>query len=164
MKVKVRRSARQTGIVILQDTRETNPILFTTDEEISGTRRETLNYGDYQALYPDGSKSKIVFERKALPDLWGTMTKGHSRFIDEMSRAKAAGSSLVLIVEAPFSRILVGFDRSKYPGTAMIKKLWTLFHAYRLPVIFCQNRQDMSAYIAWSFIAEKLHRERLAKT
>lgn len=163
MKLKVRKSATPSGIVVLQDTRETLPIVFSTEEGIVGSKRQKLDFGDYQALYPDGSRSSVVFERKSVPDLWITMTKGHNRFMREVERAKEKKTRLVLIIEAPFSRILVGFERSRYSGTAMVKKLWTLHHSYDLPFVFCQSRQDMSSYMAWSFIAEKLHRERLER-
>lgn len=163
MKVKVRQKPAKNKIVILQDTRETLPIIFPRDEAIAKVRRVKLHFGDYRALYPDGSQSFIVFERKSVADLWGTMTKGHGRFMAEMQRARKAKASLVLIVEAPFSRVLTGFERSRYPGTAMIKKLWTLFHSYGLPMVFCQSRQDMSNYIAWAFIGEGRHRNLLEK-
>lgn len=160
MKLRLKRTARKTGITILQDSRETRPIQFARDEVIQKIQRTKLEYGDYRAILCDGKPSKIVFERKSVADLWTTMTKGHNRFLAELERAKAEKAKLVLIIEAPFSSILIGFERSRYPGTAMVKKLWTLFHSYDLPFIFCQSRQDMSNYMAWSFIAEQLHRER----
>lgn len=163
MKVKVLKRSTRRGIIILQDTRETLPIMFSRDESIAAVRKIKLNFGDYQALYPDGSRSSIVFERKSVADLWTTMTKGHERFMNELQRAVKARAKLVLIIEAPFSSILIGFERSKYPGTAMIKKLWTLSHVYGLPFVFCQNRHDMSSYITWSFISEHLHKERMKK-
>lgn len=163
MKVKIRKKNSRKGITILQDTRETQPILFSRDETIVGVRRTKLHYGDYRAEYPDGSRSRTVFERKSVADLWGTMTKGHNRFMAEMERARKEEASLVLIIEAPFSRILTGFDRSRYPGTAMVKKLWTLYHSYGLLIVFCQSRQDMANYIAWSFVGEGRHRKLLEK-
>lgn len=160
MKLRIKKRPSLPGITILQDSRETRPIQFSRDEVIRNIQRTKLEYGDYRAILCDGKPSKIVFERKSVADLWTTMTKGHNRFLAELERAKAERAKLVLIIEAPFSSILVGYDQSKYPGTAMVKKLWTLFYSYDLPFIFCQSRQDMSNYIAWSFIAEQLHHER----
>ena len=163
MKVRIAKKARPKGIVVLRDSRESHPIAFKREEHIVGTERIKLHVGDYQALYPDGSRSFVVFERKSVPDLWCTMTKGHSRFMNELALSKKMEVRLVLIVEAPFSAILSGFYRSRYPGTAMVKKLHTLFHVYGLPSVFCTSREDMSNYIAWSFISEGLHSQRIKK-
>lgn len=148
------------GITILCDSRETRPIKFPRIDPIVAIERCKLDAGDYQALFPDGSMSSVVFERKSIADLWGTMTKGHNRFMAEHDRAVRADLDLVLIVEAPFSRILAGFERSRYPGEVMMKKLGTLHHKYELRLVFCQSREDMSNYMAWAFVSEYLHKTR----
>ena len=145
------------GITILFDSRETRPILFQKDDPIVSIQRTKLDCGDYQALFPDGSRSWLIFERKSIADLWGTMTKGHTRFMKEHGRSPK-GSGFIVIVEAPFSRILAGFDRSKYPGEILVRKLWMLWKDHGIFTVFCQSRQDMANYISHAFISEYRYR------
>ncbi len=105
-----------------------------------------LDYGDY-ALEVDGVKVPIYFERKEIGDLFGTMGKGHKRFKAEMARAEADKSKLILVIEASFSDVLGGYSYSKIPGTAMIKKLATLYVKYGLEIHFFNGRTEMRRYI-----------------
>lgn len=158
--MKIKKKVKRDGIIVLTDTRETNPIQFMREESIVGFRRTKLEVGDYQALFPDGSCSQTVFERKSIPDLWGTLTRGHDRFKKELQRAKESDIKLVLIVENSFSTILQGFDRSRYSGPSMAKRVWTFHHKHGLEIVFCNGRLDMANYMSWAFITELLHKER----
>ena len=80
------------------DTREQKPLEFTSDI-VSTVQRTKLPYGDY-ACSINGEKCPIVFERKSLSDLYGTLGKGMSRFKKEINRSIEDGRKLVIIVEA----------------------------------------------------------------
>ena len=141
-------------MIILSDTNEIKPLSFRLDSILIEVQRFNLPVGDYRALYADGSMSKVVFERKSLPDLWGTMTKGHKRFMNEVRYAKELGIDLYLIIENSFSEVEDGFERSDFGGSSMVKKLGTLFHKYHLPVIFTAGREDMARFIKLFFVSE----------
>lgn len=160
MRVKLKvpiKSKAKFGIFIHYDTRETLPLRFPKDPMIVGVKRIKLDVGDYRGFSQKTGIGKLVFERKSIADLWGTMTKGHNRFMREHERALDSGIKLVVIVERPFCEILTGFHRSIFAGTAMVKKLWTMRHKYGIETVFCKGREDMADYISWALICEFLH-------
>lgn len=129
------------------DTREQLPLDFPTDHVLTGSERMTLSVGDYACRFLDGTIPPVRFERKSLPDLFGTMTSGYPRFKREMGRATAEGLTLILLVESPLLAVLNGTPRSQYSGESMIQKLFTLMIRYRLTIIFCKGRVEMARYI-----------------
>lgn len=64
-------------MTILVDTREQKPFF-------RGAKRKTLNVGDYTTTK---LLNKFHIERKSLLDLYGTLTKGNTRFKYELFRA-----------------------------------------------------------------------------
>ena len=145
------------GISIHIDTRETLPLRFPKEQFLLGTKRIKLDVGDYRGFSQMTGPGKLAFERKSVADLWGTMTKGHKRFMREHERALDSGVKLVVIVERPFQEILGGFYRSIFAGTAMVKKLWTMRNKYGIETVFCRGREDMADYIFWALMCEFLH-------
>lgn len=139
-------------------------MVFPNDDVLTEVKVGTLQVGDYRALFTDGTPSKVVFERKSLADLWGTMTRGHQRFKREMEKAEELGVELVLIVECQVGQIRAGFDRSEFSGDSMLKKLGTLWHKYGLQTVFCEGRRDMAEYILWRFKSEGYNRVRSLQT
>lgn len=139
---------------IVVDSRETLPLSFTKCGVISDVIVSKLEVGDYQAEYSDGSRSKTVFERKSLADLFKTMTSEYKRFKNEMKRARELNMNLVVIVEATFSEVLEGYTHSTWSGASMVKKLGTLWFKHKLPTLFMNGRDEMKSYITQWFIAE----------
>lgn len=137
----------------MMDTREQDGIDFPLDNILTEVVREGLSVGDYACRFKDGTIPPVRFERKSLGDLFGTMTSGYPRFKRELVRAKEQGLDIVLIVECPMLTVLSGYSRSQFPGESMVQKLFTLMIRYRLPVVFCKNRQEMAAYIRGYFEA-----------
>lgn len=103
--------------------------------------------GDYVAEYTDGTRCPIYFERKSLPDLWGTMTEGHSRFKNEIEKAKTRQVGLVLAIEGSVADVAAGYAYSKFSGESMLRKLMTMWLKYDLTPLFCGNRESMANII-----------------
>ena len=137
-------------MIMVQDTREQKELDFSKIEGVEKVEKMTLPYGDYTAIV-HGRPVPVLFERKGLGDLFGTMTSGYDRFKAEMDRAKVSNMKLILIVEGTYGDVEAGYAHSKYPGTAMIKKLHTLRSKYDLETIFCESRRVMAKTIAGFF-------------
>lgn len=132
---------------MLQDRREQLPLSFPSDPILTEVRKETLPIGDYQPEFEDGTRPPVVFERKSVADLAGTLTTGYSRFKAEMLRAKEAGLSLIVIVEDSLTKVRKGAPYSQESGESLLQRCFTLMLRYRLPIIFCQNRREAARYI-----------------
>lgn len=134
------------------DSREQKTLDFEGIEGVEKVETMGLSYGDYSAIV-HGKPVPLIFERKGFSDLWGTMTSGYDRFKREMERAKADNVKLILIIEGSYSDVWNGFERSKYDGASMLKKLATLYVKYDLEYVFCESRRVMARRIADTFYA-----------
>ncbi len=80
------------GFQILIDTKEQKPY------RIAGAQFASLVTGDYSVL---GLESCFAIERKTLSDLWGSLTKGHARFRNEIMRAESFLDFIILVEASP---------------------------------------------------------------
>ena len=133
-------------MIIIQDSREQLELDFSGIEGVEKVEKMGLAYGDYTAIV-HGKPCPIVFERKGLGDLFGTMGKGYERFKREMQRAKDDNVKLILIIEGSYTDVWNGFERSQIDGASMLKKLSTLYIKYDLEFIFCESRRVMARRI-----------------
>lgn len=144
-------------ILIIRDTREQSPLSFSTYKEIDRSEDIAIPFGDYTAMIgsdEEGFKQvPVVFERKSISDLWGTMTSGYERFRKEIKKAEEAKFKLILITECSYSEVAHGFDRSEYTGESMIKKLSMLYVKYDLEWWPCSGREEMAHRIVATFSA-----------
>lgn len=147
-------------MVILMDTREQAGLEFPTDSILTAVERCTLSVGDYACRFLDGTMPPVRFERKSIPDLFGTLTGGYARFKREVERAQSEQLMLILIIESPLLTVLDSHSYSSFSGPSMVQKLFTLMIRHKLPVIFCRNREDMALYIRNYF--EAIGREYIA--
>ena len=145
--------------MILQDSREQRALPFKVGGSIHEVSVETLRVGDYGCRYLDGTVPPIFFERKSVGDLWGTMTAGYPRFKKEMSRGWDSGVTIILAIEATLTEVYGGFSRSQVAGDSMVQKLFTLQRRHNLPLVFCDGRAEMVAYITEFY--EAIGREKL---
>ena len=81
------------------DSREQQPLKFNIKSILQG-----LTFGDYR-LNDDEFTQNCCIERKALTDLFGTLSTGYERFCREIERAQAAGFYLVVVVESSMQSI-----------------------------------------------------------
>lgn len=111
-----------------------------------------LAFGDYSAIVR-GKVVPIVFERKGLQDLFGTLGAGHDRFKRELERAKKAEFKLVLMIEGTYTDVWNGCEYSQIDGRTILKVLATMYTKYDLEYHFCESRRVMARRIADTFSA-----------
>ena len=138
---------------MLIDTREQSVLSFPLSLLVTAVETVTLPVGDYACLFKDGTQPPVVFERKSLADLFGTMTSGYPRFKREMVKAKQLGLTLILIIEGTLTDVLGGTIHSSMAGASLLQKLFTLQVRYGLQPVFCDGRQEMSRYIVETYAA-----------
>ena len=127
---------------------------------ISEVRSVGLPFGDYQAEYLDGVRSTVVFERKSIGDLFGTLSSGMKRFRREIERSKQVGARLVIAVEGTIEEVEQGHEYSTKSGETILKTLGTLMFKHGIPTMFNPSRADMARMITWVFESEGYHRRR----
>lgn len=86
---------------IVIDTREQRPLPFKPDQPC---RRATLKTGDYSI---SGFEDCFTVERKSLPDLVQTLTRGRARFVNELERMKPYKFK-GLVIEVPWIVVTFG--------------------------------------------------------
>ncbi len=129
------------------DSREQRPINFEVSGSVSTVTTEGLPFGDYWATYENGEEMPIVFERKGMADLFGTLTSGMERFKKELQRCKENNFKMILIVEGTLSEVLVGTLHSTVEGKTILKTMFTLWVKYDLTPVFCPNRSEMKRFM-----------------
>jgi len=145
---------------ILIDSREKNPLTF-NHPKITTAITCKLDVGDYTAMFEDNIMSGVYFERKAIGDLWGSLTKDYNRIKKEIERARAVEVTLIIIVEGNLSKIFKGYRHSKIQGVSIIKTLFSVWCRYGILPVFVKDREEMSEYIIHYFWA--LERKRKSK-
>lgn len=145
---------------IIIDTREQKPLVF-NHKFITSVEVKGLNVGDYGAMSSE-YVHPVVFERKSINDLYGTLSGGYERFKAEIERAKEQNTKIIIIVEGHLKRILMGTAFSKRTPESIVYQLFTLRVRYDVETVFCANREEMAEYITQFYIAH--HKEYLDKT
>lgn len=132
---------------IIVDTREQKP-LFTKNIEL-----KKLDAGDYSIK---GYEDKIAIERKSLPDLFGTLGKGHARFKRELERAKTL-NYFAIVIDGNYSdcmnKTFPGAYHSKMKGYVIMSILFTLHVKYGIIFFFSNNRTQSKSIIREIFKA-----------
>lgn len=127
---------------VLIDSREQLP-LFKGDQ----FKKATLYVGDYTT---EKLNDKFFIERKSPMDLYGTLTKGHRRFRDELLRAEFNGMKLVLVVECPRKEFVGmkfnGSARLQLTPTHVEKITRTTLERYGVEVVWCKSREHAKRY------------------
>jgi ERCC4-type nuclease len=100
----------------------------------------------------------VVFERKSINDLYGTLSKGYSRFKQEIERSKGLRILLIIIVEGSLRRVLSGCSNSRRTPISIVYQLFTLRVRYGIETVFTNTREEMSQYITHYFLAEEKER------
>jgi len=138
-------------LTLIVDTREQRPLEFSAYTHSFSTVRDTLYAADYGCRWPDGVEMPVVFERKSLSDLFGTLTHGMERFKRELDRANKGGQKIVLIIEGTMSEVLAGIPHSTVRGESILKTVFTLWTKYDLMPVFCPNRSEMERFITETY-------------
>lgn len=141
---------------IVIDTREQLPLKF-THKSITGIMNYCLDVGDYGAIFSDTYTVPIVFERKSINDLYGTLSQGYERFKKEIERAEKQNLQVIIIVEGSLSRILQGCGYSKRTPASIVYQIFTIWVRYGVQTVFCKDREEIAEYISQFYIAH--HKE-----
>ena len=153
---------------IIIDTREQEPLIF-ADPLVTETYTTKLEVADYAAEFKNGYCPPVVFERKSINDLFGTLGKGYERFKRELEAAKELGLQVIIIVEGTLFDVLMGIPHSQRDGSSVVKQLFSIWIRYNVYPVFCSNRVEMAQYIVHFYSAigrraqEDLRNERRAK-
>lgn len=126
---------------IVVDSREQNP-LWTKNVTV-----KKLDTGDYSI---EGHENEISIERKSLPDLFGTLGKGHKRFKKELERALKLKYFAIVVEGNITDCINKNFDgsfHSKMKGYVIFKIITTIHIKYKIPVFFVNNRPEAKKLI-----------------
>jgi len=108
-----------------------------------------LDEGDYNT--PE-LIDKIVVERKSAADLYGSINKGHIRFMDELQRARFKGKRVYIFVECSRKDFLEfcdfnKFTKRKIKTEQLNKTLDTIEEKYQPIYVWCDGRIDMEIKI-----------------
>ena len=126
-------------IQIICDSREQCPFTFTGYPAVVTVG--TLASSDYSL---HGFSDRIGIERKSLPDLVGCLTGERERFERELCRLRGYDCAAV-VVEASSDDLRAGRYRSKLDAGAAWQSVLAFSMRYRVPFIFCQDREDAEA-------------------
>jgi ERCC4-type nuclease len=132
-------------LIVIVDTREQRPLSLKCE-----TVRKTLKFGDYGAMVGD-YQIPVVFERKGLGDLYGSLTFGYDRLRRVFDRADKAGFKLIIAIEGTKERVLEGYHHSSREPESIIKQLETIHRKYGVEHKFFKNRPEMATFIAEFF-------------
>lgn len=133
---------------IIIDTREQLPLKFTCE-----TARECLPVGDYGGKFFDGTSCAVVFERKSINDLYGSLSQGYERFKKEIIKSSENSIRLIIIIEGSLNTVLRGTPNSRRTPISIIHQLFTIRARYGIETVFTNSRDEMSKYITHFFKA-----------
>lgn len=136
-----------TKFTIIRDTREQKGKgwNFRASANCNKMVIEKLDVGDYAI---QGLEDTIMFERKTIGDLWGTLgnTKNYQRFLREMKRAQNHKLKF-LIIEGNLADIDKGYRYSQVSANNIHAKLTSLQVKHNLHVIFAGNGKRAQTYV-----------------
>lgn len=112
-----------------------------------------LDVGDYGAEFEDGHIPPFFFDRKSIPDLFGTMGNGYEQFKNCIIRSQEANVQLFIIIEGTLTDVFKGHKHSLIEGSTVVYKLFTIWIKYGVQSIFVESRKEMAEYITQFFIA-----------
>ncbi len=142
-------------LVLIQDSREQAPLKFKKGV-FDNVVIKALPVGDYGLVVePLSEPFPLIFERKSLGDLFGTLSnkKSIECFKRELARAKERNIILVLLIEASMKAVSEGYKYSLVGGDSLLKTVFTLWVKYGLVPVFCENRRTAARFVEESFTA-----------
>lgn len=137
-------------MIVIVDTREQAPLKFSCE-----TIRKGLKFGDYGAMVGD-YQIPVVFERKSIGDLYGSLTFGYDRLRRVFERAAKAEYKLIIAIEGSKEKVLKGYSHSARDPASIIKQLETIERKYNIAHIFFASRISMQNGIQEFFLNEEV--------
>jgi len=128
---------------IIVDTREQKPFLFKAYPDIK-INFDTLKTGDYSLL---NHETRFCIERKSLPDLFQTLSRGRKRFKAEFLRMQEMAGAC-LVIEADSFYDIFKFSQNNRYSKMNPKSIWHTLLAwgicYKIPVYFIGIKRDVA--------------------
>lgn len=131
------------------DTREQTPLKFIGVE----TSSKKIDFGDYSCILSDGHVVPVVFERKSVCDLFGTMSVGYERFRNEINRCKESNFKMIIIIEGVLTKVSKGISHSCRSGDSVLSQLFTIWIKYDITPVFCKDQEESSKFITLFYTA-----------
>jgi ERCC4-type nuclease len=122
------------GIVVIADTREQEPYLFTPTRIT--TIRRALVAGDYSLA---GLENCVAVERKTVEDLVKTVIRRRDRFGRELARLATFDAACV-VVEGSLEDILAADYRCGAAPSSVLGAVLAIVVDRGIPVFFCGDR------------------------
>ncbi|HWU39382.1 MAG TPA: ERCC4 domain-containing protein [Candidatus Acidoferrum sp.] len=135
------------GLVLVQDTREQQPLF--RDMHLDGLPlvSATLSCGDYSLR---GFEERFVVERKKVSDFYSYIGKERARTLQKMARFKeiaASGGFVGLVIEATEEDILSGFIMSRVSPEAARQALVSFELRYGVHIYYSRSRRDIARWV-----------------
>jgi len=131
---------------IIIDTREQTPLVFGNLQ----SERGTLQSGDYSIA---GLENDFAIERKSIPDLCGSLTRGRERFERELHRLRGFTFARILIVGSPHE-----VQATAHNAKAIFSSLTAMETRWSVPVVW-EPSPELAARLverwAWFFWRER---------
>lgn len=141
-------------MIVKVDSREVLPLEFPCQGLVSRVSTVGLPFGDYWAALQDKDGNElneipIMFERKSIGDLFGTLTNNDNirRHKEKIRKAEEMDCKLFLIIEGTLSDVEDGYSHSTVDPQALIKTVFTFMVKYGFMPIFCTDRKEMVRFM-----------------
>lgn len=141
-------------MIIKVDSREQSPLVFPCQGLVSKVVTIGLPFGDYWCAMQDKKGNElnempIVFERKSIADLFGTLSNENSIRLhkEKIRKAEEVDCKLFMIVEGTLSDVEDGVKHSQMDPQTILKTVFTFKVKYGLQPIFCKDRKEMVRYM-----------------
>jgi ERCC4-type nuclease len=135
-------------MLIRVDTREQTPLKFECE-----TVTIKLDFADYSCVLSDGYVVPVVFERKSVADLYGTMAAGYSRFKNEIIRCQEAKFRMILLIEGSLTKVSKGIKHSQRNPESLLAQVFTLWVKYGIFPVFAKDPEEAAKYILLFYTA-----------
>ena len=146
---------------ILIDTREKDKTIKETYDKLNiHNEFRKLDYGDYSMVIKSnpilGNEEDIIFnvsvERKAsLEELSNNLTKGKTRFFNEMERCKKDDGNMIIMIEnASYTDIVQHNYKSDLEPKSFLALLHTIYDRYDVPFIFIDK--EASSLFVYNYL------------
>jgi DNA excision repair protein ERCC-4 len=137
----VTRTASETRLAIVVDTREQEPYAFESPRVTSV--RMALPAGDYSIA---GLETVVAVERKTLDDFVSTVIWSRERFRRELERLGTYAAACV-VVEADLRDVLTGNYWSEAHPSSVLGAVLSIIVDSGVPVFFCSDRHAARLFV-----------------
>ena len=141
-------------MIIKVDSREQNPLEFSTKNGLITVVTTGLPFGDYWCAMQDKDGNEmnevpIMFERKSISDLYSTLTNEDNirRHKEKIKKAEQMGCRMFMIVEGTLSDVEEGYEYSEAKPLSVVKTIFTFMVKYNFMPIFCKDRAEMVRFM-----------------